>query len=85
MIRQVRCVNAACPRAGIIAVVADKAVARGIVSRPPLHCAECDHEVAAVVAPLVVAADPPAPPSPPRASKTKPKAARAPMQPVSPG
>lgn len=75
MVRQVRCVNASCPRVGIIAVVADKLVARGVVARPTLHCAECDFQVADVRMDLV-------PPTPvprqlPTAAKRKRPPARA--------
>lgn len=69
MVRQVQCPNTVCPRAGIVAVVADKLVARGVVSRPELRCAECGLVV------LEVSAS-----SPDRRDRPAPKAKRAPAR-----
>lgn len=45
MLRNVRCVNKACERSGIVVSVPDRLIARGIVARPPLYCAVCGQEV----------------------------------------
>lgn len=39
--RQVRCRTEGCERAGIVALVPDLPLARGVVARPPLFCAAC--------------------------------------------